>query len=127
MQESQASCLGQLLSIASSSEDLSDDVITDNMVAAAFGNASAGPTAAKLLQHLSASDTTLRERLRNELALQGGEPAPRLLFTGAGAGLCLAQSKSPRCNHAYGRESPAVLQSDCALAAACALTETDQY
>ena len=37
-------------------EQLADDQVIDNIIAAAFGNASAGPTAAKAFQHLAAGD-----------------------------------------------------------------------
>lgn len=38
---------------------LTEAQIIDNVIAAAFGNASAGPTAAKAFQHLAAGDTLL--------------------------------------------------------------------
>ena len=77
--------MGQLLAAAGSREDLSDDVIVDNIIAAAFGNASAGPTAAKLLQHLSAADRQEDwERLRAELASQGEDPMQKLPISNAG-------------------------------------------
>ncbi len=37
-------------------ERLTEAQVIDNIIAAAFGNASAGPTAAKALQHLAAGD-----------------------------------------------------------------------
>ena len=37
-------------------KQLADAQIIDNIIAAAFGNASAGPTAAKALQHLATGD-----------------------------------------------------------------------
>ena len=36
---------------------LTDAQVIDNIIAAAFGNGSAGPTAAKAFQHLAAGDT----------------------------------------------------------------------
>ncbi len=46
--------------------------VVDNVVAAAFGNASAGPTAAKLFQHLSGSSRA-RDLMRAELAAHAAE------------------------------------------------------
>ncbi|CAL8466560.1 g6096 [Coccomyxa elongata] len=46
--------------------------LVDNVVAAAFGNASTGPTAAKLFQHLSGSSGA-RELMRAELAVHAAE------------------------------------------------------
>lgn len=40
-------------------ERLTEAQIIDNVIAAAFGNASAGPTAAKAFQHVAAGDTLL--------------------------------------------------------------------
>ena len=101
-QDEQGSCLGQLMAVAGSTEHLSEDVIVDNMIAAAFGNASAGPTAAKLLCHLAAGLATAApdswvERLHAELTSQGQAPQ-KLPVTDAGA---LTPQSSPGPGHAH--------------------------
>ena len=67
--------------------------VVDNVVAAAFGNASAGPTAAKLFQHLSGSSSA-REFMRAELAAHAPDGAltPDVLdkLTYIDAGTCSA-------------------------------------
>lgn len=51
---------------------LSREALLDNVVAAAFGNASAGPTAAKVFQHLSSrGGASHRERIAAEVAALG--------------------------------------------------------
>ena len=66
-------------------------MIVDNIIAAAFGNASEGPTAAKVLQHLSAgAGTPVREALQAELQSAGEGPLDaaalqQLPFASAGA------------------------------------------
>lgn len=63
--------------------------VIDNVIAAAFGNASAGPTAAKLFQHLSGSSRA-RELMRAELAVHAADGPLRpdvldkLTYTDAG-------------------------------------------
>ena len=43
-------------------EQITDAQVVDNIIAAAFGNASAGPTAAKAFQHLATGGTLTRDR-----------------------------------------------------------------
>ena len=45
-------CLANMLG----QKQLTDAQVIDNIIAAAFGNASAGPTAAKAFQHLAAGE-----------------------------------------------------------------------
>ncbi len=69
---------------------LSNDHIIDNTFAAAFGNASAGPTAAKILQYLGAGSRA-RELVSAELAARGSRgpltaaDLDSLPYTSAGA------------------------------------------
>ena len=46
-------CLASMLA----QEQLTEAQVIDNVIAAAFGNASAGPTAAKAFQHLATGDS----------------------------------------------------------------------
>lgn len=55
MQGASKCCLANMMA----DERLTETQIIDNVIAAAFGNASAGPTAAKAFQHLAAGDTLL--------------------------------------------------------------------
>lgn len=52
VQGSRRCCLANMMA----EKQLTDAQIIDNVIAAAFGNASAGPTAAKALQHLATGD-----------------------------------------------------------------------
>ena len=52
VQGSRKCCLANMMA----EKQLTDAQIVDNVIAAAFGNASAGPTAAKVLQHLATGD-----------------------------------------------------------------------
>ena len=53
MQGLESCCLANMVAL----EQLTDAQVIDNVIAAAFGNASAGPTAAKAFQHLAAGDS----------------------------------------------------------------------
>lgn len=70
-------------------------MIIDNIIAAAFGNASAGPTAVKVLQHLSAgAGAPARQALQAELRSLGEGPLEaamlqQLPFATAGAELVI--------------------------------------
>jgi hypothetical protein len=55
MQGASKCCLANMMA----DERLTEAQIIDNVIAAAFGNASAGPTAAKAFQHLAAGDLNL--------------------------------------------------------------------
>lgn len=52
VQGSRKCCLANMMA----EKQLTDAQIIDNVIAAAFGNASAGPTAAKALQYLATGD-----------------------------------------------------------------------
>lgn len=53
MQGLRGCCLANMMA----QEQLTGGQVIDNVIAAAFGNASAGPTAAKAFQHLAAGDS----------------------------------------------------------------------
>jgi hypothetical protein len=68
--------------------DSCSNLLLDNVIAAAFGNASAGPTAAKAFQHL-AGDANAREKAIAEVAALGDRQLSmadldRLPYTDAG-------------------------------------------